>query len=197
MAKLRRNLEWNGALRRLVEERDRLLPALTELSPRRRKILGAALTQEFPVEAILQTVATRRDELLPEPLREDPPSVTNDLRRCLTSARSLAEVSREFSQRVALLAACLIAGLGIVFLGKSGPAFGPKRKALATQAAMNQQLTTAQKLSLRMSAAEMASLRSTFLASTTAEEPPGASARLRLDLPVRAFLRDDAIASTP
>jgi hypothetical protein len=54
----------DNALRELAKLRDRRLRAAPSLSPERRAALAGFLAAEFPVEAVLREVATKRDQLL-------------------------------------------------------------------------------------------------------------------------------------
>lgn len=201
MDKGKRDEEGSRALRDLAEQRDRLLRGAPEIAPARRAILSAALLREFPVEPALRVVRARRDQLLPEPPPEIPRAVARELRRCLTNAqRTQGEAWPQLFARAALLAACLVAGLGVIFLGKREPFSAAQHHVPPPQSPTELRMgASGDQFSLRMSAAELASLRSTFFASNAGsfEDPAEAPARLRLDLPVRAFLRDESIASTP
>lgn len=202
MDKLKRDEEWSRALRDLAEQRDRLLRGAPEIPPARRAILGAALLREFPVEAALRVVRVRRDRLFSEPPPEIPRAVARELRRGLTNAqRTQGETWPQlFFARAALLAACLLAALGVIFLGKREPFSAGQHHVPPPRIPTELRMAVAgDQFSLRMNATELASLRSTFFASNAGslEDSAEASARLRLDLPVRAFLRDESIASTP
>lgn len=204
MDELEQRDQWSRALRQIAGQRDRLLVSTLTLSPARRATLGAVLAREFPVEAAFRKTAAQRDRALGQPPREIPRAVATDLRGRLATA--LAREGRPWSSwanlltRSGLVAACLIAGLGIASLGKWGPVpVDPRHESIGGQPIERVGLAASNQLSLQMSAAELASWRATFLAanSTSLDEDAAAPTRLRLDLPVRALLEEDGIASTP
>lgn len=205
MDELKQTDEWSRALRRISRQRDRLLESEPAISPARRAALGVVLAREFPGKAALQETTARRDQLLVDFPREVPCSLARDLRRRLTSDRRSEGRGWPWPNlltRPLLAAACLIVGLGVVLFGKWEILPSHRRHELLAQRPIertSQPPASRNHLSLRMSAPELTALRATFLAANRASlnEDPAAPTRLRLDLPVRALLGDDGIASTP
>ncbi len=205
MAELTQNDEWSGALRSISEQRDRLLGGTPTISSARRATLDAVLAREFPIEAALREAGERRDLSLGNSSRRIPRFIATNLRNCLTnkgqSVRGGWSSGASLRTRPMLLAACLVVGLGILLFGNwESLSNHPRDESLALQQIELGPRSPASRdqLTLRMSAAEMASLRSAFLAvNPTSLDDAQAPTRLRLDLPVRVLFRDEAIASTP
>jgi hypothetical protein len=64
MGKTDQTDELDGALREILARRDNFLEEIPEISADRLGILNNVLAREFPVDAALRAVATRRDQLL-------------------------------------------------------------------------------------------------------------------------------------
>ena len=207
MDKLAQNDELSRALGAVSEERDRLLGSVPALSRARRAALNAVLAREFPVEGALNKTTAQRDRLLEATPREIPRVAALALRAGLTIARK--RVGRgwlaNFPTRRALVTACLSVALGMISFGQwRSRRIAPPDESLTNQrservAAVPLALASPRQLSLRMSAAEMASSRATFLAvnRTSLNADAAESASLRLDLPVRALLASEGIAAPP
>ena len=190
---------WKGWLREIAAARDERLGSVAGISPVRRDALRASLAREFPVDAALREVGTQRDRRRRAVAPEIPLRVALALRRSLTSVRPTG--SRRFMHS-GLVAACLALGLGVVFLAQLA---SPERRTPSARIRVTSiqriplPLPSRHPFGLRISAAEIASLRSSFLAANQSS-PNGrakASASLRLDLPVQALLGDNSIASIP
>ena len=188
---------WNGWLREVAVARDELLGTVPPLSAVRRSRLRGVLAREFPVDAALREAGERRDRLR-SALPEIPLRVTVALRRSLTTTRP--KWSGRFIHS-GLVAACLVLGLGFLALRISSERSRQSAtvRAETIQPGLPGPLASRHQFGLRISAAEIASLRSSFLAANrpVPNEEAKVSASLRLDLPVQALLGDDSIASIP
>lgn len=197
---VRESEEWNRLLRGISEERDELLGSVAPISPHRCAKLRAALAREFPVDAALREAGVRRDRLLRAPARRIPFPVVSTLRRSLTTSRPSW---MKLVKHPSLIAACLVVGLGIVVLEKwsLSPSVRMANRATARAESIDLEVspeaTPRHPFGLRISAAEIASMRSSFLAANRLSLNEEAPTSLRLDLPVQALLDHNGLAGTP
>ncbi len=166
-----RHDEVRRAFREISEERDRALPASLTLPPVRGAQLQALIRRELPV-------ARDRSPTWP------------GLRILLVEMRWPA---------AALAAlACVIAAFVVISLEKpeanespTAPRVVSHRQVVETPAS--------DRFALRVTAAELASWPASFLTANLVSDHATSEAApaLRLDLPIRALLDDDGIASMP
>jgi len=219
MDEARQRSEVDRLLREISRERDRLLGDVPAIPPFGRASLNGVLTREFPVEAASRKAAAERDRLLTGDQLKIPHTVERALQSVLADFEG-QQASRgvwssdwrtyfagwlrlfQWPARAALVAACLMTAVGILFVGKreapSHRAAGFENIVQSHPSDSDSQSARAQ-FNLRVSTAELASLRASFLAldrsdfRDVAEEQIG----MRLDLPVRPILIDGSIARMP
>lgn len=192
----RTSLELDRVFREISGRRDRRLGGMAPIESQRRALLVAELRREFPLETLLRETAQVRDRLLSNPRLQIPSRVVRTL-AAVGSGKALSWVHRPAV--ALLLAACLVAAF--VSLGGWGW-IGAREEATASLPPARASVASStsappNRLRLRMSAPELAALRTSFLAVNRPAAGEEGPARLRLDLPVRTLLGGEEIAKLP
>ncbi len=202
------------ARRAILKNRDRALGAAPALSLSRLAILTDAVAAEFAVETSIKRAVDGRDQLLQADDLKIPSSVEVHLRRELASAMTRHRAWWNFDwlrlpdcqTGAAVAITCLMFAVVVVSLGKwlSAPRSGPQYEAIAELRArhdpaliQSDERVSLTRLSLRISATELALLQQSFFASNRAGIERPNEETVRLDLLVRPILLNDSVTEIP
>ncbi len=217
------NDEVDRCLREIPRQRDRLWRSIPTLSQQRQIELRTELAREVPVEVVLRKIIGRRDGLRTNSFPEIPVDVMHALREELRArvphprgmrAGNIVRRLQAFAgagwlrfpsaARLAT-AACLLVTIAFVaqrtYLRGPAPVFfsrKPVPSAPGFSAVRSGWFDSPTQFRLRVNHAELASELSLIASHRTlAMDDPDGLMRLRLDLPVQAFLNSDEVVLRP
>lgn len=213
-------------LQGIARQRDDLLGDVEPIADERLAALRKTLVRAFPLEAAFEKMAEERDRSLVPYQSTIPSAVAQSLWRSISAAaRSAREERRPWNfdwqssarrwlllhwpQRRTVCAVALMIAAAIVQLSNSKSREPVQVTADGVQSSRSAEpglpteaqraLLPRNQLNLRINAAELASLRASFLAlnHTYWAEPSDEASAVRLDLPLRSLLLSDLAARTP
>lgn len=213
------NDEVDRCLREIPRQRDRFWRSIPALSQQRQIELRTELAWEVPVEVAMRKIIGRRDGLRTNLFPEIPVDVMDALREKLRApgphprAGNIVRQLQAFagagwlhfpSAAHLAAAACLLVTIAFVaqrtFLREPALGFSPKRapSAVGFSPVKSGWVDSPTQFRLRVNPAELASELSLVASHRTlAIDDPDGLTRLRLDLPVRAFLNSDEVVLRP